>query len=205
LIISSYRRSFFPFPGPVKLASARAGNVIGGGDWAADRIIPDCIRSLRKRESIPVRNKVATRPWQHVLEPLSGYLWLGAVLANEESSLSSLRRELCSGFNFGPSLQSNRTVAELVLELVKHSGGEWTDASDPDAPHEASKLNLATDKAFHLLEWQPVWDFEKTLQQTASWYLADEKEGFDASAHTLGQIENYQTDARDKGITWARS
>jgi CDP-glucose 4,6-dehydratase len=206
LAISSYRNSFFPPGGPVKLASARAGNVIGGGDWAPDRIIPDCIRSIRENQPIPVRNKYATRPWQHVLEPLSGYLWLGAALGNPESTLSGLRNEITCGFNFGPALTSNRTVAELVEELVRHTGGEWIDASDPDARHEASKLNLATDKAFHLLRWQPVWSFTRTLEKTAAWYLAqNSSQETDMASFTLQQIRTYETDASSAGILWAHA
>ncbi len=199
IVISSYRRSFFPPDGPVKVASARAGNVIGGGDWAKDRIVPDCIRALRAGEAIPVRNKIATRPWQHVLEPLSGYLLLAASLAS-----SSPPKTLASAFNFGPALTSNRTVAELVQELLKHSGGTWTDASDPAAVHEASKLNLATDKAFHLLQWQPVWDFEETLEKTAEWYLG-EGNGLSPLELTRQQIAAYQDAASAKGITWAKA
>jgi CDP-glucose 4,6-dehydratase len=198
IVISSYRRSYFPVDGPVKLASARAGNVIGGGDWALDRIIPDCIRAVRRGESIPVRNKIATRPWQHVLEPLSGYLWLAASLNSQPSTLNSL----AGAFNFGPTLTSNRTVAELVQELIKHTGGEWSDASDPLALHEASKLNLATDKAFHLLKWQPVWNFEQTVFVTAEWYLAEAK-GQNIHEHTLQQIEAYQKAAAAKNLPWA--
>lgn len=194
IVISSYRRSFFPKGGKVKLASARAGNVIGGGDWAYDRIIPDCFRSLDKGESIPVRNKIATRPWQHVLEPLSGYLWLAARLGKNEGN--------CSAFNFGPTLTSNRTVSELVAELLKHTGGEWIDRSDPNAHHEASMLNLATDKAFHLLQWQPVWDFKMTIEKTASWYLGARKQ-FDPGELTRSQLKSYQTAAKEKSLAWA--
>jgi CDP-glucose 4,6-dehydratase len=185
LVISSYRRSFFPAGGRVRLASARAGNVIGGGDWALDRIVPDCIRALRDNQAIPVRNKIATRPWQHVLEPLGGYLTLGAALASSPAS------SLNSAFNFGPALTSNRTVAQLVQELLQHIPGEWTDATDPNAVHEASKLNLAIDKAFHLLQWQPVWDFQQTIAHTAAWYLG-EAEGQDPRELTLRQIQAYQ-------------
>jgi CDP-glucose 4,6-dehydratase len=203
IVISSYRRSFFPVAGSIKVGSARAGNVIGGGDWAADRIIPDCIRALRAKEPIPVRNKIATRPWQHVLEPLSGYLWFGAVLGNPDSRLNHFREEIASGFNFGPALTSNRTVAELVQELIRSTGGEWNDCSDPAALHEASKLNLATDKAYHLLEWQPVWTFDETLRKTAEWYLAEEKESFQPVTFTVSQIQSYQEAARAKSIAWS--
>jgi CDP-glucose 4,6-dehydratase len=203
LVIASYRNSFFHSGGPVKLASARAGNVIGGGDWATDRIVPDCFRSLRDGGSIPVRNKIATRPWQHVLEPLSGYLWLAASLSEADTCTQLPNSEsLSSSFNFGPALASNRTVADLVRELLTHTSGEWTDASDPKAQHEASKLNLATDKAFHLLGWQPVWPFEETVARTAVWYLS-EANGADPAELTRSQIADYQTAAAGKALPWA--
>lgn len=199
IVISSYRRSFFPADGPVKLASARAGNVIGGGDWALDRIVPDCIRAIRAGQPISVRNKIATRPWQHVLEPLSGYLWLGASLHDSNSSTAT---QLAGAFNFGPTLSSNRTVADLVRELLIHTGGEWSDASDPLAVHEASKLNLAIDKAHHLLDWQPVWDFGKTIEMTAKWY-EEEKKGDAPADLTCSQIVSYSMAGREKSIAWS--
>lgn len=202
LVIASYRRSFFsaPFTG-IRLASARAGNVIGGGDWALDRIVPDCVRSLCKGEAIPVRNKVATRPWQHVLEPLSGYLWLGACLAN--SRLSPFNDRLASGFNFGPMLSSNRTVADLVQEILKHWPGSWDDRSDPSAVHEAKLLNLSTDKAFHFLRWKPVWSFEQTVEQTTHWYRQVAVDSGQAPTLTARQISSYSADARAHEIAWA--
>jgi CDP-glucose 4,6-dehydratase len=201
LVIASYRRSYFNNGDHIRLASARAGNVIGGGDWAKDRIIPDCIHALRSGEPIPVRNKIATRPWQHVLEPLSGYLWLAASLAKSGESAHS-PHSLATSFNFGPGLTSNRTVVELVQELIKHTGGSWIDASDPNALHEASKLNLSIDKAFHLLDWQPVWDFETTIRQTASWYLG-ETSGIATTELTPIQIQDYQAAASARNIPWA--
>jgi CDP-glucose 4,6-dehydratase len=190
LVITSYRKSFFSTGSPVRLASARAGNVIGGGDWAIDRIVPDCIRAIRAGTPIPVRNKIATRPWQHVLEPLGGYLRLAASLA--QADLSTPHGAALAGpFNFGPPLTSNRTVADLVQELTTHTGGEWIDASDPNAPHEASKLNLAIDKAFHLLNWQPTWNFEETIRQTAEWYLQEHR-GTSPLELTRAQITSYQ-------------
>lgn len=203
IAISSYRRSFFSAEdSKVKLVSARAGNVIGGGDWAQDRIVPDCIRALEKGEQIPVRNKIATRPWQHVLEPISGYLWLGAVLDNPALVGRDSTNELLGGFNFGPALTSNKTVEELVVELLKYTPGRWKDCSDPNALHEASKLNLAIDKAFHLLEWRPVWDFEVTIDKTVSWYKDSEKLGI--VAYTQSQIEQYTADASSLGISWSK-
>jgi CDP-glucose 4,6-dehydratase len=185
IAIASYRRSFF-LNSPVRLASARAGNVLGGGDWAADRIVPDCFRSLHAGQPIPVRNKIATRPWQHVLEPLSGYLWLGVALANPAVLQRADPHVFASGFNFGPRLTSNRTVAELVQELLKHAPGTWQDASDPTAVHEASK---------------PVWDFSQTIAQTAHWY---QQTAADPIALTRAQTVAYSQAAIHAGLAWAR-
>jgi CDP-glucose 4,6-dehydratase len=211
LVISSYRRSFFSAPdSPVRLGSARAGNVIGGGDWALDRIVPDCVRALIKGGSIPVRNKVATRPWQHVLEPLSGYLCLGAALAADKSlgdkSLQPFHFPAAtyrSAFNFGPALASNKTVAELVQEILKHWPGEWLDKSDPNAPHEAKLLNLATDKAHHFLAWSPAWSFAETIAQTVTWYREACSGGADVHSLTTRQIQAYEATAKHAGIAWA--
>jgi CDP-glucose 4,6-dehydratase len=217
LAIAAYRRSYFsPAPYPrILVASARAGNVIGGGDWAKDRIVPDCIRALQAAEPIRVRNKGATRPWQHVLEPLSGYLLLGKRLLDvigtepdEETHHMPRDREdltssdsnpthaqaarLASAFNFGPDLISNRTVAELVEEVLKHWPGSWLDNREPDAPHEASKLNLATDKAFHVLGWRPRWNFEETIRRTINWYRRSLSGADDISALTRTDISDYQ-------------
>src|SRR5690606_28928732 len=156
------------------------------------RIVPDCIRALRGGETIPVRNKVATRPWQHVLEPLSGYLWLGAALAADRNgSAVPLRYNpsvYASSFNFGPALASNRTVAELVQEVLKHWPGDWEDKSDPHAVHEATLLNLTTDKAHHFLGWAPTWNFSETIARTVEWYRAAEQTATDIHALTTGQI-----------------
>ncbi|MGC1479697.1 MAG: CDP-glucose 4,6-dehydratase, partial [Chthoniobacterales bacterium] len=205
LVVASYRNSFFEGGDGeerIRVASARAGNVIGGGDWAADRIVPDCFRAIRAGGAIPVRNKIATRPWQHVLEPISGYLWLGAALdqsARLDYPDSSPYR---SAFNFGPTLTSNRTVKELVEELLKHTGGNWEDRSDPNARQEACKLNLAVDKAFHLLGWQPTWNFETTIAETAAWYVR-EASGESPADLCDQQIRAYTVAAKDKGLAWA--
>ena len=186
LVISSYRRSFFGSPdSPVWVASARAGNVIGGGDWAADRIVPDAMRALAKGLAIPVRNKASTRPWQHVLEPLGGYLALGAALAG--------RTRFCdyaSGFNFGPDPKANRSVADLVTEILKTAKGSWIDKSDPNAVHEAGLLNLDIRKARRILDWRPKWKFEKTVGETVKWYEAV-RSGADPIEVTQGQIGEY--------------
>jgi CDP-glucose 4,6-dehydratase len=218
LVIAAYRRSYFSGTDSlVKLASARAGNVIGGGDWALDRIVPDCIRALARGETISVRNKVATRPWQHVLEPLSGYLWLGACLLDPQvSGLSFHPSTYASAFNFGPALASNRTVAELVQEVLKHWPGQWADKSDPHALHEAKLLNLATDKAHHFLRWAPAWPFAETIAKTVEWYRAAAAEEVQVSSSsdtsepsaaihsfTTNQISLYTAAAKAAGIAWA--
>ena len=169
LAIASWRSSFCgsgPHQTPhLRIASARAGNVIGGGDWAADRIVPDAMRALAGGAPIGVRNPLATRPWQHVLEPLGGYLLLAERLCNAADPT-----ELASSFNFGPQLEANRSVRELVEEALLHWPGRWQDQSDPAAPHEASLLHLVVDKAHHKLGWSPRWDFATTLERTVKWY-----------------------------------
>ena len=178
IAIASFRSSYFnPDRADLQvgIASARAGNVIGGGDWGADRLVPDSVRALLKGEAIKVRNSCATRPWQHVLEPLGGYLLLGQLLREAlqsmtgEARITALHRN-ASAFNFGPNLESNRSVRELVEAVLSHWPGRWEDASDPAAPHEAALLNLVTDKAFHVLGWQPRWTFEPTVARTLAWY-----------------------------------
>ena len=186
IVISSYRRSFFGSPdSAVWVASARAGNVIGGGDWAKDRIVPDAMRALAKGEPIPVRNSVSTRPWQHVLEPLGGYLALGAALAKRERF-----GEVCGGFNFGPDPKANRTVKELVEEMLEWREGAWLDKTEPGAVHEAGLLNLDIRKARRVLGWKPRWSFEETVKNTVQWYAAVAN-GCSPAAITKEQIEGY--------------
>jgi len=169
IAIASWRASFCGTAAHqtphLRIATARAGNVIGGGDWAADRIVPDAMRSLARGEAIQVRNPAATRPWQHVIEPLGGYLRLAEALASDPTPP-------CEAFNFGPSLASNRPVGELVATIIEHWPGTWLDQSNPTAPHEANLLHLQIDKAHHRLGWQPRWDFATTLQRTVGWYRA---------------------------------
>jgi CDP-glucose 4,6-dehydratase len=207
IAIASWRRSFFASH-PVRIASVRAGNVIGGGDWAKDRIVPDCIRALQQGQAVPVRNKMATRPWQHVLDPLSAYLWLAAVLSRP--SLRPYQAHLfTSAFNFGPCLEANRTVAELVAEVLKHWPGRWEDQSDSNAVHEAKLLNLAVDKAFHLLDWRPVWGFQEAVAATVAWYRQANEAGDSASASrqlhelTRQQIREYEEGAVRAHVPWS--
>jgi CDP-glucose 4,6-dehydratase len=169
LLVSSYRRSFFPADQGhrhgVKLASARAGNVIGGGDWARDRIVPDIVRHLASRRPVPVRSPQAVRPWQHVLEPLGGYLTLAAqMLASDDPGL-------CDGWNFGPAIEGDASVRDLVEAFCAAWGqGRWEDQSDPAHPHEANTLRLSIEKAVTRLNWRPVWTFQETIRRTANWY-----------------------------------
>lgn len=199
LAIDSFRRSYFSREGDqrVAIASARAGNVIGGGDWASERILPDCIRALDSGMPISVRNRFAARPWQHVLEPLGGYLLLAAELwrgLNDQPAVQTRFHysELCTAFNFGPSVRSNRPVQELVNEVLKHWDGSWRDDSDPHAPHEARLLNLSIDKAHHMLGWQPRWDFETTICETVGWYRKYHKNQSPARELISFNLERYR-------------
>ena len=145
-------------------ASARAGNVIGGGDWGADRLVPDCIRALSRHQPIGIRSPHAVRPWQHVLEPLSGYLQLGAALWQDPQKYSG-------AWNFGPDDGSHLKVAEMADRLIKYWGdGSWEDLSDPQALHEANLLKLNCDKAHAELHWHGVLTNDECLQMTAQWY-----------------------------------
>lgn len=194
LVISSYRRSFFHpdeygISHQVSLASCRAGNVIGGGDWALDRIVPDCIRTLDNGDTISVRNPHATRPWQHVLEPLAGYLVLGMKLAEDIGSSDWKKR--CSGFNFGPYPDANRPVSDLVEEVLVSWPGKWIDHSDPNAVHEAGLLNLSIAKAESLLGWTPCWSFKTAIARTVEWYWVVSADATCARECAVKQIKEY--------------
>lgn len=188
LAIASWRSSFCgtgdhqtPY---LAIATARAGNVIGGGDWAQERIIPEAMSALSAGEPVPVRSPQATRPWQHVLEPLGAYLLLAERLAAGGSCYAS-------AFNFGPALEANRSVRELVEAALQHWPGDWKDLSDPAAPHEAVRLHLQIDKAYHQLSWRPRWDFAYTVGRTVAWYRAVYK-GCSALDCCLANLEDYQ-------------
>jgi CDP-glucose 4,6-dehydratase len=171
LVVSSYRQSFFSAGAAdqgVRLASVRAGNVIGGGDWASDRIVADIARSLSIGQPVPVRNPRAIRPWQHVLEPLGGYLLLAArMLADPDS------QALAEAWNFGPSSVEVVSVGELVdLFISAWGSGSWNDISTPGQVHEAQLLRLGIDKAVTRLGWRPRWPVRETVRRTALWYRA---------------------------------
>ncbi|MCS7091151.1 MAG: CDP-glucose 4,6-dehydratase [Verrucomicrobiota bacterium] len=201
LVVQAWDRSFFqPDPRCGPLATVRAGNVIGGGDYAADRIVPDCVRALLAGRPIPVRRPGAVRPWQHVLECLSGYLWLAARLAGQPKD-----SPLCGPFNFGPDPSAQQSVRTLVETVLRHWPGRWEDVSDPKAPHEAGLLTLAIEKAAHLLGWRPVWGFDRAVEQTVAWYRRRHLEKHaDMIAFSLEQIAGYEEDARRLGIAWAQ-
>jgi CDP-glucose 4,6-dehydratase len=165
LMVASYRRSFFPSDGPVKLASARAGNVIGPGDWAVDRIVPDAMRAFERGEPLVVRNPQAVRPWQHVLEPLAGYLRLGEFL------LSEVGGQYAEGWNFGPEAESARTVADVADAMIANwEGAHWESPPRTGEPHEATLLQLDIAKAKQHLNWRPVWAFAETVARTVRGY-----------------------------------
>jgi CDP-glucose 4,6-dehydratase len=190
ILIASYRRSFFHpdrlAAHGVQLASARAGNVIGGGDWARDRIVTDMVAALEAGRPVPVRNPHAVRPWQHVLEPLSGYLTLaGAMLEKPEARWAS-------GWNFGPVSGTEWPVGRLADAFIREWGpGRWEDKSDPAQPHEASILRLSIEKAGWELGWRPRWTCEEMVARTARWYRRVLREGADAHAECLSDIEAY--------------
>jgi CDP-glucose 4,6-dehydratase len=188
IVFSSYARSFFS-QGGLKIASARAGNVIGGGDWAADRLIPDCVRSWTRNRPVLVRNPQSVRPWQHVLEPLSGYLLLGQRLLEKPAGVKG------EAFNFGPAPELTRTTLELVQELEKN----WQGASHQlageaagDGKKEAAFLSLNVEKAGRELGWVPLLNFAQTVGWTARWYKAAADARQDLLQITQEQIETFE-------------
>jgi CDP-glucose 4,6-dehydratase len=164
VVLHSYRKSFF-LDGPVRLASVRAGNVIGGGDYADDRIIPDCVRSLSRGNPIRVRNPAHTRPFQHVMEPLSGYLWLAKCMADGWVDPDGLY-----AFNFGPAGDGHRSVQDLVEAVLECWPGKWESTAQGDSPSESGKLALSINRARELLTWEPRWSFKETVEETVRWY-----------------------------------
>ncbi|MCP4377406.1 MAG: CDP-glucose 4,6-dehydratase [bacterium] len=195
----AYMQSFFDPAGTSRVATARAGNVIGGGDWAVDRIVPDGVRAFSSDEVLEIRSPQATRPWQHVLEPLSGYLCLAAALLGDANGVVS------ESFNFGPSHEAEKSVAQLIQEFLR----TWKDgrvemASDgPDGKAEAMLLRLNCDKSESVLKWHKVLSFEQTVEMTASWYKAyydGDTDMFDISSR---QISEYTAQATGAHLPWA--
>ena len=204
IIAHSYFTSFFK-NGPAA-ATVRAGNVIGGGDWAVDRIVPDCARAWAQNEPVTIRSPWATRPWQHVLEPLSGYLWLGAKLLLQEDMPLPLDQE---AFNFGPAADVNATVADVADGLALHWPNFQADMNRAGhaGKKEATLLKLCCDKALAHLQWKATLPFSETVRYTATWYRAYYTEGQkDAMyAFTSGQIREYTESARELGLAWTKS
>jgi len=199
LAIRSYVESFFNKDSNVRVGITRAGNVIGGGDWAKDRIVPDCMNAWSENEIVDIRSPDATRPWQHVLEPLSGYLALGAELS---------RNNLLHGeaYNFGPPAHQNHSVSELIDEMTKYwEQVRWNDTSQlQQHVHEAGLLKLNCDKALYDLNWQPTLQFEDTVRMTVEWY----KHYYQNNDHsmrdfTIAQIDEYMQLAIQRGLQWA--
>lgn len=202
VIIHSYVESFLRNPGnKVRVATGRAGNVIGGGDWARDRIVVDCMRSWSEGRPVEIRSPAATRPWQHVLEPLSGYLALGAALARE----AALHGQ---SFNFGPRAEQNRTVLELL--------GDLSQAWHFDTPaqayrvtanipfHEAGLLKLNCDKALFHLKWEATLQYAELVDFVSTWYYRYYREAADMFALTQAQIGAYEAKAQARGLAWTR-
>ncbi len=185
LVTDAYRKSFFNSGAKIGIATARAGNVIGGGDFAADRLIPDCIRGMMKKEKIIVRNPDSTRPWQHVLEPLAGYLMLAESLWKSPGKFSR-------GWNFGPKEKDAQSVRDVMNAFCTCWGGEagYVIRKDPRAPHEAGYLKLDSSRARKLLLWKPRWNSQTAVRKTVEWYKAYlEKENL--LKITAAQIESY--------------
>ena len=193
LVISSYRSAFFGQPDAPLLASARAGNVIGGGDWSEDRLIPDVVRAYVARKTVEVRSPNATRPWQHVLESLSGYLSLGKKLIEG-------KKEFAQAWNFGPDIDGNCTVAELLARLkLAWPVLDWRVTDSPQLLHEAKLLYLDSAKARNRLGWCPVWSLEESLSLTADWYRAQIEHKSVMSHH---QLQTYMVAAKQAGLEW---
>ncbi len=192
LVAASYRRSFFGSNNSPLLATARAGNVIGGGDWSEDRLIPDLIRALDEGRSLEVRSPGATRPWQHALEPLTGYLLLGQKLLAGE-------REFADAWNFGPDAEGNRTVADVLGRVAKSWPRVMWHMTDKPQPHEATLLYLDSAKALNMLGWKPVWQLDAALAATVDWYRAW------LDSHqllTLQQLDHYIETAKRTNAYW---
>ncbi len=201
IAVESWRKSFFGNGTQVAIATARAGNVIGGGDFAIDRIVPDIVRSLQAGSPVAVRNPIATRPWQHVLEPLSGYMKLAERLhtAQANKDINDLNT-LTSPWNFGPLPEANRTVASLVETALKTWPGTWSNESPQNPPHEATFLGLAIDKAARHLEWYPRWSFAQAVRATMEWYKLRYFEDADPKELATAQIASFENVATESNV-----
>jgi CDP-glucose 4,6-dehydratase len=200
LAIRSYIKSYFTKEkSKVKIASARAGNVIGGGDWALDRIVPDCMKAWSENKIVELRNPHSTRPWQHVLEPLGAYMNL-AILLSQRPELHG------EPFNFGPLAQNNYSVLDLVKQMAIYwDQVRWRDVSESRiGPSESGLLKLNCDKALHYLKWHAVMDFEDTVRLTTDWYKTYYQINSSMAETTDLQIASYTEIARQRGVPWAQ-
>lgn len=200
ILTASYRNSFFHPDQYGKshktaLASARAGNVIGGGDWAEDRLVPDCFRALSQGEPIVIRNPYGVRPWQYVLEPVAGYLWLGALLYQDGLSYSG-------GWNFGPYDEDILPVRDVVQSVIDMWGSGKMEIQPSPNLHEAGLLKLDISKARFDLKWEPTYRIKQALEQTVAWYREYEAGNKNMLQFTLDQIERYIEQARNACILW---
>ena len=202
LIISSYRNSFFNPQNfgvhGVSLSSSRTGNVIGGGDWAENRLIPDCVKALSNNEKISIRNPDAVRPWQYVLEPISGLLCLTQKMHSDPIKYAQ-------PWNFGPLITNPHVkVNELTSEIITNWGsGDWIDSSDKNEPHEANLLMLDSSKAINNLDWHPVYSIKESIGETACWYKEFYENHENMETFTKNQILNYVNKAKQMNIAWA--
>lgn len=194
LVTASYRSSFFNTPSSALVASARAGNVIGGGDWSEDRLIPDLVRCVETGNTLEIRSPNATRPWQHVLECLSGYLMLGQQLVEGRSSFAS-------AWNFGPERDGNREVQQVLRAMKANWPAIAWQTNEVPQPHEAQLLHLDSGKVREQMLWRPVWTFEEGVAATSEWYRAwlDSK-----AVLSFDQLQRYSQDAQERGLPWAR-
>lgn len=203
LVCHSYAKSFFcKLKTDCRMVTARAGNVIGGGDWAVDRLVPDCVKAWSSHEQVLIRNPKATRPWQHVLEPLSGYLWLGAKACESN--------KLCGeSFNFGPSHEMGKSVSELIKLFSRYFEGDnkWRYLNEKKISHESMFLKVSSDKASRFLGWHAILSFSDTIKMAAEWYERYYKGKYKDEgmlAFTQQQIEYYVSEAKKHNLAWTR-
>jgi len=193
MVTASYHQAFFQRSEGPLLATARAGNVVGGGDWSEDRLIPDLVRAVHQQHTLKIRSPHATRPWQHVLESLSGYLLLGQKLLEGKSGFAE-------AWNFGPADEGNRTVAHVLTRLSNHWPQLSWSASSQQPLHEATLLYLDSSKARQHLGWRPIWALDESLKATADWYR-----NFYESRKVIShaQLSSYISAARSAGLEWS--
>jgi len=198
IIATSYRKSFFDKENQCKIATTRVGNVIGGGDWAKDRLVPDCVRALIHRQKIIIRNPLSIRPWQHVLEPLSAILWLAAKI-NLESKYSE-------GWNFGPDLLSNDVTVKNVVEqiLEEWGGGAFEYSDEKSSERETEELRLDSTKASNILQWKTIFSTKEAISETIFWYKVFATNNEKLKEVTEKQIQNYIEKANKKNIPWSK-